>query len=105
MKKAIQNFFKQFQPTYMVNAITYWVIPGAPVQKHENKYAFSRGEYDAAKEFYDKVVRKTEEMGYSPAEVLLIKGKNSVVESKQLGPVSSLSGMAMTSKEHYVGAA
>ncbi len=105
MKKAIQAFFRQFQPTYTVNAITYWVIPFSPVQKHENKYEFSRGEYDAAKAFYDKVIKKTQELGYSPAEVQLIKGKKSVVESKQIGPVSSLSGYAMSTKEHFVGAA
>lgn len=105
MKKAIANFFKQFQPSYTVNAITYFVIPGAPVQKNENKYGFGKGEQEEAKVFFDKVVKKTQDMGYSPAEIQLIKGRKSVVETKSLGPVNILQGMPMNVKEHFVGAA
>ena len=96
MKKAWQNFIKSFQPTYSVNAITYFVIPGIPVNKNENRHDFEKGAQEEAKEFFDKVVKKTKEMGFSPAEVQLIRGKNKVIQKQTFGPVDILQDMPMT---------
>ena len=96
MKKAWQSFIKSFQPTYSVNAITYFVIPGIPVNKNENRHDFEKGAYDEAKAFFEKVVAKTKELGFSPAEVQLIKGKSKVIQSQKFGPVELLKDMPMT---------
>ena len=96
MKKAWQNFIKSFQPTYAVNAITYFVIPGIPVNKNENRHEFEKGEYEEAKAFFDKVVKKTKDLGFSPAEVQLIKGKKSVIQKQTIGAVDVLKDMPMT---------
>jgi hypothetical protein len=96
MKKAWQNFIKSFQPTYSVNAITYFVIPGIPVNKNENRHDFDKGAYDEAKAFFEKVAKKTKDLGFSPAEIQLIKGKSKVVEKQVFGPVDLLKDMPMS---------
>jgi hypothetical protein len=95
MFKAWQNFITSFKPTYSVLAITYFVVPGLPVNKSENRYEFGKGEIDEARTFYDKVVNKTKELGFSPAEVHLIKGKKTVIDKKVFGPVEKLEGLPM----------
>ncbi|MFT4736783.1 MAG: hypothetical protein ACI8QD_002113 [Cyclobacteriaceae bacterium] len=96
MKKAWENFIKSFQPTYSVNAITYFVVPGIPVNKSENRHDFDKGEYDEAKVFFDKVSKKTKDLGFSPAEVQLIKGKKTIVEKQVFGAVDILKDMPTT---------
>ena len=96
MKKAWQNFIKSFQPTYSVNAVTYFLIPGTPLNKNENRHDFEKGAYDEAKVFFDKVVAKTKEIGFSPVEVQLIKGKKTVIQSQKFGPVDMLQSLPMS---------
>jgi hypothetical protein len=96
MKKAWLEFIKSFKPTYSVSAVTYFVIPGVPVNKNISRHDFGKGEYEKAKEFYDKVVKKTKELGFSPAEVHLIKGKSNVIEKQQFGPLAQIQNLPMT---------
>ncbi len=95
MKKAWQDFLTSFKPRYAVNAITYFVIPGMPVNRTENHHQFERGEYDKAKDFFDRVVKKTEEVKFSPVEIVLIKGKKRVMETKTFGPVDQIQRLKM----------
>ncbi|MFY0687270.1 MAG: hypothetical protein JXQ90_08900 [Cyclobacteriaceae bacterium] len=96
LSDSINAFFTSFKPTYSVSAITYFVVPGIPINKNVNRHEFGKGEYDRAKEFYSKVVQKTKDIGFAPAEVQLIKGKKTVIEQQQFGPVSQLQDMPMT---------
>lgn len=96
MKKAWLEFLRSFKPTYAVSAVTYFVIPGVPVNKNVSRHDFGKGEYEKAKEFYEKVVKKTQELGFSPAEVHLIKGKNSIIQKQVFGPVAEVSKLPMT---------
>ncbi len=90
MKKAWLNFIKSFQPHYKVNAITYFVVPGVPVNRNENVVEFEKGEKEEAKAFFDKVVKRTQDLRFGPVEIHLIKGKRTVIEKKTFGPVESL---------------
>ena len=90
MKKAWQNFIRSFQPTYKVNAITYFVIPGLPVNRNENVHHFDKGEYEQAKKFFDNVANKTQQLRFGPVEIHLIKGKKNVIEEKKFGPVDKI---------------
>lgn len=90
MKKAWLNFIRSFQPHYKVNAITYFVVPGVPVNRNENVVEFGKGEKAEAKAFFDKVVKRTQDLRFGPVEIHLIKGNKSVIEKKTFGPVDSL---------------
>lgn len=85
-----------FKPTYSVSAITYFVVPGVPVNKNISRHDFNKGEYEEAKAFFDKVVKKTKDIGFSPAEIQLIKGKKTVIEKTEIGPVAAIQDMPMT---------
>ncbi|MBV6644080.1 MAG: hypothetical protein KI790_01445 [Cyclobacteriaceae bacterium] len=90
MKKAWQNFLTSFKPTYSVVVNTCFVIPGMPFKKRANRLDFEKGEFDEAKNFYDKVVTKTKEIKMAPAEIHLVKGKKKVVMAQNFGPVDEL---------------
>ena len=96
VKTSYNNFITSFKPTYSVSAITYFVVPGLPVNKNISKHDFGKGQYEEAKTFYSMVIKKTKDLGFSPAEIQLIKGKKNVIEQEQIGPLSSLEGMPMT---------
>lgn len=96
IQKSIDKFLTNFKPTYSVSAITYFVLPGVPVNKNVSTHAFGKGEYVEAKEFYHKVIRKTEDIGLSPAEIVLIKGKKTVLEKKIIGPLEQIKDLPMT---------
>ncbi|RED92452.1 hypothetical protein [Marinoscillum furvescens] len=93
MKKAWANFLKNFQPSYSVVVTMYHVVPGSPVKKHEHRHSFGKGELVAASTFYQKVIKKHSELGFPNTEVQLIKGKKSVMETKQYGPVSMVKSL------------
>ena len=93
--KAWRAFVTFFKPKYRVNATTYFVIPGMPLNRTKNHHEFGKGEYTKAKEFFDKIVKKTREVKFSPVEIVLIKGKKKVVESKTFGPVEQLLKLKM----------
>jgi hypothetical protein len=71
-------------------------VPGVPVNKNINKHDFGKGQYEEAKEFYNKVVKRTKDLGFSPAEVHLIKGKNTLLEQQKFGPVDQIQSFPMT---------
>ena len=96
LKSAIDNFLTSFKPTYSVSAITYFVVPGIPVNKNVSRHDFGKGQYEEAKEFYNKVVKRTKDIGFSPAAIQLVKGKKTVIEQQQLGPVDTVESMPMT---------
>jgi hypothetical protein len=96
LKKAIDNFITSFKPTYSVSAITYFVVPGIPVNKNVSKHDFGKGQYEEAREFYDKVVKKTKDLGLSPAEIHLVKGKKTILEQQQIGNVDAVQNMPMS---------
>jgi hypothetical protein len=90
INKQVTSFTNIFRNTYTVNAITYVVVPGVPVNKNENVHVFEKGQYDEAYRFYQQVVKKTEQLGFSPAEILFIKGKKKVVERREFGPIQDI---------------
>ena len=87
VKSGINNFLKKFKPTYSVNAVTYFVIPGAPLKKNVNAYHFGKGELSEAKLFFDQVFKKTKELSFAPVELQLIQGKKKLIDEQKLGPV------------------
>jgi len=87
VKSGIDGFLKKFKPTYSVNAVTYFVIPGAPLKKIVNAYHFGRGELSEAKLFFDQVFQKTKELRLAPVELQLIQGNKKLIDEQKLGPV------------------
>ena len=87
LRIGINNFLKNFKPSYSVNAITYFVIPGVPLKKKITAYRFGRGEFVEAKFFFDKALEKTKELGFVPVELQLIQGKEKLIDNQKLGPV------------------
>ncbi|MDH5608220.1 MAG: hypothetical protein OEY56_01965 [Cyclobacteriaceae bacterium] len=96
VRTSLIKFKKSLQPSYTVHAITYFVLPGIPVNKNISQHHFERGEYREAKAFYEKVIRNTETMGFSPAEIHLIKGRKKIIARQLFGPVEQLEGLPMT---------
>ena len=90
MKKAWQNFVAQFKPRYRVEVHNYHLVPFAPLMTNANTQDFEKGEYDAARKYFDKVVMATAKAKVAPAEVYLIKGKKTVVHSASFGPISEV---------------
>ncbi|MEQ8581282.1 MAG: hypothetical protein RIC30_00140 [Marinoscillum sp.] len=97
MKKAWANFVKTFQPKYSVVVNMYHVVPGTPVKKHAHKHEFGKGELDEASIFFHKVVKKHSQLGFPNTEVQLIKGKKTVVQAKNYGPVELVKGLNVQS--------
>lgn len=98
MKKAWINFLKNFQPSYSVTVNMYHVIPGNPVQKFKHQHDFGKGELDQAKRFYDKVISNHTQLGgFTNTEISLIKGKKTLVQLKNYGPVDMVKGMNIQS--------
>ena len=58
IKTGINDFLKNFKPSYSVNTITYFVIPGAPLKKKISAYRFGRGELVKAKFFLTKLWKR-----------------------------------------------
>ena len=87
IKTGVNNFLKNFKPSYSVNAITYFVIPGSPLKKKISAYRFGRGELVEAKFFFDQALEKTKELGFVPVELQLIQGKEKLIDNQKLGPV------------------
>lgn len=85
--RGYQQFVKQFKPRYSVIVNMYHVLPGIPVQKHQHKQVFDKGELDRASMFFTKVIRKHSQLGFPNTEILLIKGKKTVLQTKTYGPV------------------
>ena len=96
MKKAWNNFVRSLKPSYSVVFMMYHVIPGAPVQRKAQRHDFEKGEYEKARNMYDKLVNKTTELKMAPAEVFLVKGKKKVVDRRQFGPVKDLRQFKMS---------
>jgi len=88
--RSINKSLNVFRSSYKVNAITYVVIPGIPVNKNENIHEFKKGEFKEAKSFFESVVKRTEELGFSPAEIQLIRGKKKVIDKKYFGPIEDI---------------
>lgn len=86
----LKAFFDFFKPTYSVIVTTYHVIPGAPLNKNQHKHDFAKGAYEEAKTFFDKAVKKTDEIKLAPVEINLVKGKRNVVASQKFGPVDQV---------------
>lgn len=90
MKKAWQNFIAQFKPRYAVEVFNYHLVPFAPLMTNTNRQEFDKGEYEAARKYFDKVVVATSKAKVVPAEVHLIKGKNTVMHTASFGPVKEV---------------
>jgi len=86
-------FITFFKPKYSVIVSMYHVIPGRPVQRYDHKHEFGKGEIDAARKFYNQVIKKHSETGFPNTEILLVKGKKSFLHSKQFGPVTMVKSM------------
>ena len=97
MKNPLAGLIKMFQPKYSVVVNMYHVIPGTPVKKFEHKHEFGKGEYDQASMFYHKVVKKHSTLNFPNTEIQLIKGKKTVVERKNYGPVDQVKNLAIQS--------
>ncbi|MFY0605802.1 MAG: hypothetical protein JXR10_03745 [Cyclobacteriaceae bacterium] len=97
MKNPFAGIIKMFQPRYAVVVNMYHVVPGIPVQKHAHRQEFDRGEVDQASIFFQKVVKKHSTLGFPNTEVQLIKGKNTVMQTKNYGPVDLVKGMNVQS--------
>jgi len=94
MKKAWIDFLTSFKPTYSVVVHLYHVIPNfSEVQKFSDRQDFGKGEYQKAKLYYDRVVRKNIEAQIMPSDVSLIKGKKTVMETRNFGPVEVVKGL------------
>jgi len=87
VKSGIDSFLKKFKPTYSVNAVTYFVIPGAPLKRSVNAYHFGKGELSEAKLFFDQAFQKTKELSLVPVELQLIQGNKKLIDEQKLGPV------------------
>ena len=87
IKTGINNFLIFFKPTYSVNAVTYFVIPGAPLKKNINAYHFGKGELTEAKFFFNQAFDKTKKLSFAPVELQLIEGNKKLIDKKKLGPV------------------
>ncbi len=90
MKKAWQNFITQFKPRYTVKVTNYHLIPFKAPVVEERAEEFGKGEYVAAKKYFDKVVHTTHKANVKPTEINLIKGKKTVMHLANLGPVDQL---------------
>ncbi|MEQ8237999.1 MAG: hypothetical protein RIA69_02245 [Cyclobacteriaceae bacterium] len=90
MYRAFITFFK---PKYSVIVSMYHVIPGRPVQRFEHKHEFGKGEIDAARKFYNQVIKKHSETGFPNTEIILVKGKKSFLHTKHFGPVTMVKSM------------
>ena len=90
MKKAWKSFVTSFKPRYSVVFTMYHVIPGLPVKRDATRHDFNKGEFEKAKSMFDKLVHKTTELRFAPAEVHLVKGKKKVIQRRQFGPVKDL---------------
>lgn len=93
MKNPFAGIIKMFQPRYSVVVNMYHVIPGNPVQKYVHRQEFDRGELDHASMFYTKVVRKHSELGFPNTEIQLVKGKHTVIQAKNYGPVDMIKNL------------
>lgn len=93
MKEAWLNFLKTFKPTYSVIVSMYHVIPGRKVQKYDHKHDFDKGEIDKARVFYNSVVKKHADTGFPNTEISLIKGKKTILHSREFGPISMVKTM------------
>lgn len=87
MKKAWLNFLTSFKPKYSVVVSMYHVIPGRQIQKHDHKHDFGKGELNEARSFYNSIIKKHSETNFPNTEIVLIKGKKSILHAKQFGPV------------------
>lgn len=87
MKNPLAGFFRLFQPKYSVVVNMYHVLPGSPVLMHSHKHDFGKGELDRAQQFYDQVVAKHTQLGFPNTEIHLVKGKKTVMQRKNYGPV------------------
>ncbi len=97
MKKAWIDFINSFKPTYAVVVNLYHVIPNFPeVQKFSDRQDFGKGEYVKAKMYYDRVVRKNLEVNVMPADITLIKGKKTVMETRNFGPVDTVKSLRIS---------
>jgi hypothetical protein len=90
MKKAWQNFITQFKPRYTVEVLNYHLVPFSPLMTNTNKQEFEKGEYEAARKYFDKAVMATAKAKVAPAEIHLIKGRKNVIHSANFGPVKEL---------------
>ncbi|MEQ8474525.1 MAG: hypothetical protein RIC35_25225 [Marinoscillum sp.] len=90
MKNPLAGLIRMFQPKYSVVVNMYHVIPGTPVKKFEHRHDFGKGELEQASMFYQKVVKKHNSLGFPNTEIQLIKGKKSIVEKRNFGPVDQV---------------
>ena len=97
MKKAWANFLKSFKPRYSVIVNMYHVVPGNPIKKHAHKHDFGKGELNAASKFYQKVVNKHSQLGFPNTEIQLVKGKKTVLQTKNYGPVDMVKNLNVQS--------
>ncbi len=87
MKNPLAGIVRMFQPKYSVVVNMYHVVPGNPVKKVEHRHDFDKGEYDQASMFYHKVVQRHNKLRFPNTEIHLIKGRKTVIERKNYGPV------------------
>lgn len=87
MQNPLTAFFKLFQPRYSVVVNMYHVIPGTPIKKHSHVNDFGKGQLDMAQTFFNQVVEKHNTLGFPNTEIQLMKGKKTVLEKKNYGPV------------------
>ncbi|WP_258103536.1 hypothetical protein [Marinoscillum sp. MHG1-6] len=88
--KILDNFFNLFKPSYSVVVSMYHVVPGRKVQKYDHRHDFGKGGVEQARTFYNAVIAKHTETGFPGTEINLIKGKGTVVHTKQFGPVDMI---------------
>lgn len=96
MKKYFKEFITSLKPAYAVEVTIYHLIPGQKVSAHSEKHQFEKGEYDKARDFYQKVLKKNAEIKLVPAEVKLIRGTKRVKERMLFGPVEELKKLKMS---------
>lgn len=96
IKNSLNKIVTSMKPSYSVIFTMYHVIPGMPVKRNATKHEFGKGSYKEAKNFFDKVVHKTNEVRIAPVEVYLVKGRKKIVQKTYFGPVNELKKMRMS---------
>ena len=96
IEKKWRKFITAFKPTYKVDITMYHFIPGMPVKANRTRHSFKKGEFEAAKLFFQNASEKTRDVNMAPVEIDLVRGKRKVISRRHFGPVKKLKQMRMS---------
>ena len=96
IEKKWRKFITAFKPRYNVDVTMYHFIPGMPVKTNKTRHSFKKGEFEAAKLFFNNASEKTRDVNIAPVEISLVRGRRRIVTSRHFGPVKALKQMRMS---------